>query len=305
MLKRILEVVDLVDTASASAGKIADWLRGFGAEVEIAALEGPGRTDFLRVTVRGSEGTCAGGRAPTLGVVGRLGGVGSRPQKLGLVSDADGAIVALAAAGALARMRRLGDVLRGDVLIRTHISISSPIVAHEPAPFIDSPVDRDVLAHAEVDGEMAAILSIDSTRANRIAKQGGFAITGTVKEGYILRPTPAMLDLYERVAGRAPVVLPLFTQDITPPGNLLHQINSIMQPSVLTDAPVMGVALLAPVVISGVATGVLREQELAAAASFVVEVAKEFTAGALPFYHEGELRLLVERYGSLRHLQKR
>ena len=305
MLKRILEVVDLVDTASASAAKVADWLRGLGAEVEIVALEGPGHTDLLRVTVRGSEGSRAGGSAPTLGVIGRLGGIGPRPQKLGLMSDADGAIVALASAGGLARMRRLGDVLRGDVLIRTHISSSSPMAPHEPAPFIDSPVDRDTLARAEVDPEMAAILSIDSTRANRIAKQGGFAITGTVKEGYILRPTNAMLDVYERVAGRPPVVLPLFTQDITPSGNLVHHINSIMQPSTLTDAPVVGVALLAPVVVAGVATGVLREQELAAAATFVVEVAKEFSAGALPFYHEDELRRLVEMYGSLRHLQKR
>jgi len=39
--------------------------------------------------------------------------------------------------------------------------------------------------------------------------------------------------------------------------------------------------------------------------SFVVEVAKEFSAGALPFYHEDELGRLVEMYGSLRHLQKR
>jgi len=305
MLKRILEVVDLVDTASASAAKVADWLRDLGAEVDIVTLEGPGRTDFLRVAVRGSEGARAGGSVPTLGVIGRLGGVGSRPQKLGLVSDADGAIVALAAAGGLARMRRLGDVLRGDVLIRTHISTSSPMVPHEPAPFIDSPVDRDTLTRAEVDPEMAAVLSVDVTRANRIAKQGGFAITGTVKEGYILRPTPAMLDVYERVAGRPPVVLPLFTQDITPSGNLVHHVNSIMQPATLTRAPVVGVALLAPVVIAGAATGVLREQELAAAASFVVEVAKEFSAGALRFYHEDELHRLVEMYGSLRHLQKR
>src|SRR5512139_577826 len=296
MLKRILEVVDLVDTASASAAKVADHLRGLGAEVEIVALEGPGHTDLLRVTVRGSEGSRAGGSAPTLGVIGRLGGVGSRPQKLGLVSDADGAIVALAAAGGLARMRRLGDVLRGDVLIRTHISTSSPMVPHEPAPFIDSPVDRDTLTRAEVDPEMAAVLSVDATRANRIAKQVGFAITGTVKEGYILRPTPAMLDVYERVAGRPPVILPLFTQDITPPGNLVHHINSIMQPSTLTRAPVVGVALLSPVVLSGASTGVTDEHDLALVSRFVIEVDKEFTSGTLSFYDAVEYQKLVELY---------
>jgi hypothetical protein len=303
MLKRILEVADLLDAADASGTAVADYLRQFGAEVETFVLEGPGRTELVRVSIEGSAGRRARGAAPTLGVIGRLGGVGARPARLGLVSDGDGAIVAVAVAAAIARMRSHGDVLPGDVLVRTHICPSAVVIPHDPAPFVASPVDRDRLARAEVDDEMAAILSIDSTRANRVSKHPGFAITGAVKDGYILRPTTAMLDVYERVAGHAPVVLPLFTQDITPPGNGVHHINSIMQPSVVTEAPVVGVALLAPVVVGGASTGVLREQELAAAARFVVEVAKEFTAGALAFFHEEELQNLLRLYGSLRHLQ--
>jgi hypothetical protein len=303
MLRRILEVVDLLDTADASGGAVVEYLRGWGATAESEVLEGPGRTDFIRVAIPGSSGRMAGGTAPTLGVIGRLGGVGSRPNRQGLVSDGDGACVALAAAAALARARSRGDVLPGDVLVRTHVSTRSPMVPHEPAPFIDSPVDRDRLGRAEVDPAMDAVLSIDATRANRIAKHGAFAITGAVKEGYILRPTPAMLDICERVTGRQPVVFPLFTQDITPIDNGVHHVNSIVQPSLLTSAPVVGVALLAPVVVAGVATGVLRETDLAEAARFVVEVAKAFTAGTLGFHHDDELERLVERYGSLRRLQ--
>ncbi len=303
MLRRILEVVDLLDTADASGAAVVDWLHAWGATAEFDVIEGPGRTDFVRAVIPGAHGRLGGGAAPTLGIVGRLGGVGARPHRLGLVSDGDGACVALAVAAALARARSRGDVLPGDVLVRTHVSTASPVVPHDPAPFIDAPVDRDRLARAEVDPSMDAILSIDSTRANRIAKRGAFAITGTVKEGYILRPTPALLDIYERVTGHPAVVLPLFTQDITPTGNGLHHINSIMQPSILSAAPVVGVALLATTVVAGVATGVLRETDLAQAGRFVVEAAKAFTAGSLDFYHADELEQLVARYGSLRHLQ--
>jgi hypothetical protein len=303
MLKQILEAAELLVGADASGDRAAAWLRECGAEADVTRLEGPGHTDFLRVVVAGSEGRLAGGAAPTLGVIGRLGGVGSRPHRLGLVSDADGAIVALAVAAAIARMRTRGDWLRGDVLMRTHVSPASPMIPHEPAPFIDSPVDRDLLARAEIDPAMTAILSIDATRANRIAKRDGFAITGTVKSGYILRPTTQMLDIYERVAGRPAVILPLFTQDITPPATGLHHINSIMQPATMTDAPVVGVALLSPMVVGGASTGVLREHELASAARFVVEVAKEFSAGTLPFWYDDEFRRLVVLYGPMTHLQ--
>jgi hypothetical protein len=306
MLKHILDLVELLDGPDAGGAAVASWLRAKDpcgeTVVDIAGLDGPGHTDLVRVAVPGTKGRRAGGSRPTLGVIGRLGGVGSRPDRLGLVSDADGAIVALAVAAELLRMSGRGDRLPGDVLIRTHISPSSPMIPHEPAPFIDSPVDRDRLARAEVDAEMAAILSIDSTRANRIAKRDGFGITGAVKDGFILRPTPQVLDVYERVAGRPAVVLPLFTQDITPPGNGLHHINSIMQPATLSDAPVIGVPLLSPVVVAGAATGVLHEQELVTAARFVLEVAKDFTAGRLSFYEEAEFRRLVELYGSMKHL---
>jgi len=46
------------------------------------------------------------GNAPTLGVIGRLGGVGARPEVIGLVSDGDGALTALSVALKLARMQK-------------------------------------------------------------------------------------------------------------------------------------------------------------------------------------------------------
>lgn len=303
MLKLIADVVDLLSGADVTGDAVATWLRVFGADVDLLPMTGAtGRTDLVRAIIAGTDGVRAGGAAPTLGIIGRLGGIGVRPSRLGLVSDADGAIVAIGVAAALARMRARGDRLRSDVLVRTHVSPASPIIPHEPAPFVDVPVDRLELARAEVDAEMAAILSIDATRANRIVKARGFAITGAVKDGYVLRPTVPMLDIFERVAGRAPVIVPLFTQDITPPGNGVHRINSIMQPATLTTAPVVGVALLSPVVTGGASTGVTDEHDLAMAGRFVIEVAKEYAGGALPFYYEDELARLVELYGPLTRL---
>lgn len=303
MLTFISAAVDLLSGPDVTGESAAAWLRTFGAEVDVVPLTGPaGRTDIVRAIVPGTAGHRARGTAPTLGIIGRLGGIGARPHRLGLVSDADGAIVALAVAAALARMRTRGDCLRSDILIRTHISPCSPIIPHEPAPFVDVPVDRLELARAEVDPEMAAILSIDATRANRIVKARGFAITGTLKDGYLLRPTVPMLDIVERVSGHAPIVVPLFTQDLTPPGNGVHRINSIMQPATLTNAPVIGVALLSPIVTGGASTGVTDEHDLAMAGRFVIEVAKEHANGSLPLYYEDEFTRLVELYGPLTRL---
>jgi hypothetical protein len=305
MLTHILDAIEVLHGADATGERVADWLRTAGAgTVDVLPIEKGGRTDLVRVTIPGTAGRQRGGDAPTLGVIGRLGGLGVRPHRIGLVSDADGAIVALAAASALVRMAAHGDRLRGDVLVRTHISPASPIVPHEPAAFVDVPVDRDALAREEVDARMDAILSVDSTRANRIVKHRGFGITGTVKEGYVLRPTPGVLDAYERVAGHAAVVVPLFTQDVVPPVAGLHRINSILEPATLTDAPVIGVALLSPAVVAGAATGVTDEVELAKAGRFIVEIAKEYTTGALPLYFEDEFRRLVELFGPMKQLQR-
>ena len=58
----------------------------------------------------------AGGNAPTIALLGRLGGLGARPERIGFVSDGDGALTALACAAKLVSMHARGDVLEGDVL---------------------------------------------------------------------------------------------------------------------------------------------------------------------------------------------
>jgi hypothetical protein len=167
-----------------------------------------------------------------------------------------------------------------------------------------SPVDMAAMNEQEVDPAMGAILSVDTTKGNRIINHRGFAISPTVKEGYILKPADDLLDIMEWSTGERPWVLPLSTQDITPYGNGLFHVNSILQPCTATKSPVVGVAITAVNPVPGCGTGASRETDIEEAARFCLEVAKAFTGGSCRFYDEGEFALLTKLYGSMGHLMR-
>jgi hypothetical protein len=131
----------------------------------------------------------------------------------------------------------------------------------------------------------------------------GFAISPTVKEGYILRVSEDLLSLMTFVTGKAPVVFPITTQDITPYGNDLYHLNSILQPCTATKAPVVGVALTAESAVPGCATGSSQIVDIEAAVRFSLEVAKEFGEGKVEFFSEREFEHIVNLYGTMNHLQ--
>lgn len=305
MLKQVLEIYELLDSPTASGEEVANILRSRGLDdVSVKTIKGErGQTDFVKIRVPGTDGKMAGGSASTLGVVGRLGGIGARPEMVGIVSDADGAVTALSVALKLADMRGKGDRLKGDVVVATHICPNAPITPHEPVPFMGSPVGIGVMNREEVDDSMDAVLSIDTTKGNRIVKWRGFAITPTVKEGWVLKVSDDLLDIMEIATGRIPRVCPITTQDITPYGTGIDHINSIMQPATSTDAPVVGVAITAEVPVPGCATGASHVTDIEEAARFVLEVAKAFGKGLCRFYDEEQWGFIVERYGPLKVLQ--
>ena len=305
MLKQVLEIYELLDSPMVSGEEVANLLRSRGLDdVSVKTIKGErGQTDFVKIRVPGTDGKMAGGSAPTLGVVGRLGGIGARPEMVGIVSDADGALTAISVALKLADMWGKGDRLKGDAVIATHVCPHAPITPHEPVPFMGSPVGIGVMNREEVDGSMDAILSIDTTKGNRIVKWRGFAITPTVMQGWVLKVSDDLLDIVEIVTGRIPRVCPITTQDITPYGTGIDHINSIMQPATATDAPVVGVAITAEVPVPGCATGASHVTDIEEAASFVLEVAKAFGKGLCRFYDDEQWVLIVERYGPLKSLQ--
>jgi len=305
LIKQITEIFDLLDRPDTSGQLVLDYIKQKGAEeVSVRRMEQEGHgTDFIRIVIPGSHGKIRGGTAPTLGVIGRLGGLGARPEMTGFVSDGDGALAALAAAAKVLDMNSHNEYLRGDLYICTHICPDAPTMPHKPVPFMGSPVDMQVMNKMEVYDEMDAIISIDTTRGNRIINHKGIALSPTVKEGYILRISEDLLNIMQITTGENPYTFAITTQDITPYGNGLYHLNSILQPSTATRAPVVGVAITAETVVPGCATGASNGMDAEMAARFTVEVAKSFGEGGCSFYDEAEYLLLQEKYGSMSCIQ--
>ncbi|MBU5627172.1 DUF1177 domain-containing protein [Oscillibacter sp. MSJ-2] len=305
LIKQVIEVFDLLDSARASGESVQSYLQSKGAaDITVKRIQGGAHsTDFIKIVVPGKNGKTAGGSAPTFGVVGRLGAIGARPEVTGYVSDGDGALCALSVASKLIDMKAKGDELEGDVILCTQICPNAPTQPHEPVPFMGSPVDMATMNREEVDGAMEAILSIDTTKGNNVINVNGFAISQTVKEGYILRYSSDVLDVMQRTTGKAPHTFGVSVQDITPYGNDLYHLNSILQPSIATNAPVIGVALTTELPVAGCATGASHFVDVEETARFVLEVAKAFCDGKCRFYDEAEFQSIVKKYGKMNHLQ--
>ena len=304
-MKLLLDLLDLLDDPSVNGEVVARHLKSLGVTQAVTKtlIGEKGSTDFVKILIAGRNGKSTGGTAPTLGVVGRLGGLGARPTRIGFTSDGDGAWAALTVAALLGRMRSRGDLLEGDVIVTSHVCPHAPTRPHEPVPFRESPITSAQCNHEEIDDAMDAVLSIDTTKGNRILNKRGIAITPTVKNGYILRVSESLLDIYETTTGELASVLPITQQDITPYGNGIYHINSILQPSVATEAPCVGVAITTQSLVAGCATGATHVTDVDEAVRFTIEVAKAFTVRRCSFYDEEEFSRLVRLYGSLAHFK--
>lgn len=311
-MREITEVTELMDDPRLDGERIAALLRSAGAadariEVTSVPYEAPEDItricDFVRVTLPGDRGSLAGGDAPTLGIVGRLGAQQAQPDRIGYVSDADGSTVAIAAASRLLRLAAAGAQLPGDVIVTTHIATHVSITPREPADFMGMPVSSETMNEHEVDARMDAILSIDASKGNRLINHPGVAISPTAKAGYLLPVAPGLLSILEQATGAPAHTFPLALQDITPYSNGYRHFNSIMQPTVATSAPVVGVALTAAAVVPGSSTGASYEPALLEATRFVVEAAKQFTQGRVSFFDADEYESLVTQYGDLTRFQ--
>lgn len=304
-LKTIIDAYELLDDIHVCGQDVADFLVQHGAtNVTVTTVQGAkGKADFIKCLIPGTQGKTAGGHAPTLGIVGRLGGIGARPERLGFTSDGDGALSAIAIAAKLSMMAKRGDQLPGDVIVTTQICPTAPTRPHEPVPFMDSPVTSAQSNEYEIDPAMDAVLCVDTTKGNRIINKRGFAISPTVKAGWILRTSEDLLSIMQTTTGELPAVFALTQQDITPYGNGLYHLNSILQPSVATDKPCVGVAITTQTQVAGCATGATHVTDIDEVLRFCIEVAKEYTAEHCHFFDEEEFNRMVKQYGSMTHFQ--
>ena len=109
LIKQIMEVFDVLDSSTVTGKSVEEYLRSIKADanIEVYALKGPKgeSTDMVKVRIPGTKGKMSGGEAPTIGLLGRLGGIGARPEMIGFVSDGDGALAAIAIAAKLLDMQ--------------------------------------------------------------------------------------------------------------------------------------------------------------------------------------------------------
>lgn len=311
-LNYLSQVYDLLDTPDVDGEKMAALLHSVGSNDAIITVtpipyESPEDTSqlchFIKVLIPGSEGKHRGGTYPTLGIIGRLGAQQAQPNRIGIVSDADGSIVAFASAMKLLDMAAKGQSLKGDVIISSHIATHVSITPHDPVDFMGMPVSSNTMNQYEVDKQMDAILSIDTSKGNSIIKHRGIAISPTAMQGYILRVAPDLVRLLEYATGDVAKTFPITTQDISPYDNGVYHFNSIMQPHIATQAPVVGLAITAKSIVPGSETGASYESELIDATRFTVEVAKQFCWDKIRFYQQDEYETLYDLYGSLAQIQ--
>lgn len=304
--KQLIDLYELLDSPAVSGQAVVDYLHGIDPECDARTypLNGSrGSTDVVQVRIPGARGRAAGGDAPTMGLLGRLGGLGARPERIGFVSDGDGALTALACAAKLVAMHAKGDVLLGDVFVSTHVCPHAPTWPHDPVPFMGSPVSTAAVNAEDTREQLDAVLVVDTTKGNRIMNYRGFAISPTVKQGCIMRVSEDLVNLVEIATGRRVNVFPLSMADITPYGNGLYHLNSILQPCTATDAPVVGVAITTETAVPGCATGATRLPDLDEAGTFMIEAAKAFGERKCALYDPAEFDRFQARYGSMSHLQ--
>ena len=110
LFKQLIEAFDIIDSKNVNGNSVASYLKSIkqDADIQVYPLVGPkGSTDMLKVRIPGLHGKTSGGDAPTIGLLGRLGGLGARPEQIGYVSDGDGALVAIALAAKLLDMQKV------------------------------------------------------------------------------------------------------------------------------------------------------------------------------------------------------
>lgn len=307
LIKEIEEIFEIINKPTIDFNYLKNLYQKHNAKVEIIEIDettkskppiGGGKTHFVKIKIITNK------KSPTLQIIGQLGGVGARPAEIGFVSDGDGALVALSVGLKLAKMSYYKEKIEGNFIISTHICPNAPIFPKKPVSFMGSPVKLETMNKINVEKNIDALISIDTTRGNRIIKNNYFAITPIIKEGWILKIPDEIIDIMEWISGENASIVPITMQDITPYGNGVSHINSILQPSLMTNAPTLGVAITSKKVIPGFATNVTNLFQIDLVSRFIIELAIKFGSGKIDFYDKKEFNRLLSLYGSMKKLQK-
>ncbi|AGJ62347.1 DUF1177 domain-containing protein [Saccharolobus islandicus] len=283
MLKSLIDAIEILESKD-PLNLLRSKLKG--VEYEEKKI---GEVTFVKVYY-GSRGR------ERVEILGRLGAIQMQNTSKGLVSDADGAIVTLAVLLELLNLKEKGITLDVDVSFVTNISLNAKLIPHQPFNFMVPLIGLDEALKEEVDPKAGLILSIDSTKGNRLAKFDDFALTHVIKDGYILKLKDEVIDIYNRVTGHEVNLVSLTTGDLTPLDFNVYHISTLISPWLYTDSPVIGIATVSKQMIPGYVTGVQDIEMLEHASRFCLEMLK-YVEGGGKVYDENELKELKEKLG--------
>jgi hypothetical protein len=225
-------------------------------------------------------------------ILGRLGAIKVSNNK-GIVSDADGAIVSITS---MIEWAKNYSEIEGEAIFSTSISLNAKIIPHKPFNFMVPLVGLNEALEIEVDKEAQFLISVDSTKGNRIAKYNDFAISHIIKDGYILKISDEIIDIYEKVTEHEPYFVALTSGDLTPMEVNAYHISTFLTPWLYTESPVLGLATVSKYPIPGYETGVQNVLMLERASRFSIEVLKYYFSGG-KVYSEDELSSLKKSLG--------
>ncbi|BCU69782.1 DUF1177 domain-containing protein [Stygiolobus caldivivus] len=237
-----------------------------------------------------------GGGKDKIEILGRLGAIQMVNTNKGLVSDADGAVITLTTLFELLDLMDKGIVFDIDIVFVTNLATRAKLIPHRPFDFMIPLMGLDDALKIEVDPTASFILSIDSTKGNRLAKYDDFALTHVIKDGYILKLHDNVIDIYNRVTEHEIYMVPLTTGDLTPLDYNVYHISTLISPWLYTSSPVIGLATVSKQVIPGYETGVQNLIMLEHASRFCTELIKYLEKGG-KVYDENELMELESKLG--------
>ena len=238
MSREPMEAMELLAGPAASGGTAREWLIETSNPTRwgVTHIEGgKSGTDFINAPIS-SQGT-----GPILGAIGGLGGVGTGPERTGLVSDVDGGERGPGLYGGVGADARPGRCPPRHGDRRPHICPNSPVIPHEPIPFMRAPADNVTMDRREADPKMEAILP--TTNKRKLEPEPPRLRHHPHREGgYIPQVSGDLPEIMRHVTNEPPAALPTTVQDTM--GWPLSYGNGIMQPATATIAciPVPGCA---------------------------------------------------------------
>lgn len=294
----IIELADLLSQNDFGSNELVDYLKSVGpADAEIQLVHTVDSSiEILKVIIKGTEGAFSGGTRPTLGIVSQLSNCKSTIEGIGCIDMNAGVFSVLVAAYELLHITKTEGGILGDVMFAVFIGSD---VTPKLRALISFLSDNSF----GISQHMDAVLSVGTSKFFERENDGSIAVSPTVKEGYILKISDDILDVFSRQSNQAIEALTITQQDIIPTEKGMTQRTNLLQPSTKTSAPVVGISIGSSAALSNEDGRVVSLKDIGRIATGCLDIARSYGANECVFYDEEEFTELRVSYGNMSHFQ--